>query len=128
MGFVVSKKSPTNIDKHVGQRGLERRSLLGISRNELAQRLGVSYQQVQKYETGTSRLSSTRLYELSNVLEVPIQYFFDGLKKKQRQFTENVLDKRETFDLVRAYWTIGNPKVRKHFISLVESLGNDERA
>ena len=78
----LSRRSPNQIDAHVGLRMRMRRMILGITQESLSERLGVTFQQVQKYERGINRISAGRLYEISVTLAVPVQYFFEGLEQK----------------------------------------------
>ena len=127
------------IDKHVGGRAKLRRHMLGLSQQKLAGALGVSFQQLQKNEGGINRIASSRLFDLSKALEVPIQFFFDEMpaeiaaNARQRGGLVNVaadveLDafaKRETLELVRAYYRIKSPSVRKRVYGLAKALAGD---
>lgn len=129
----------TPIDMHVGSRVRLRRTLLGMSQEKLGHALGLTFQQVQKYERGVNRIGASRLLDLARVLDVPIGFFFDdlppnleGLASTARfssvGFTEiqEGLDsekhRRETTDLVRAYFRISEPMVRKRILDLIKSL------
>ena len=129
---------PTAIDRHVGARVRERRVLLGMSQQALAAKLGVTFQQLQKNERGTNRIGSSRLVDLSNALQVPIQHFFDempeavsasvigkGGKHKYAPPSDeaSVMSRAETIKLVRAYYAIGDAKVRKMVLKLARELG-----
>jgi transcriptional regulator with XRE-family HTH domain len=117
--------------------------MLGMSQEKLAQALGLTFQQVQKYERGTNRVGSSRLYELSKILDVPIQYFFDempaeiaatartgngGFAEAAADYEPDTLAKRETLELVRAYYRIKSPRVRKKVFDLAKTLGRGEDA
>jgi transcriptional regulator with XRE-family HTH domain len=134
---------PNPIDVHVGRRLRLRRTLLGMSQERLAQLLGLTFQQIQKYERGVNRIGSSRLYELGQILDVPISFFFDdmadggrashafapGLAEDTAGFAldgarELQLDKRETLELVRAYNRIADPAVRKRLFELAKALAN----
>ncbi len=115
------------VDAHVGQRIRDRRNERGLSQTEVAKALDVTFQQVQKYERGTNRVAASRLFDLSRILEVQIQYFFDGLENKMRiteDFTENmaILIKNDTVELVEAYYQVTNPHVRRHILSTIRSI------
>ena len=131
---------PRPVDAHVGARVRLRRTMLGMSQEKLAQALGLTFQQVQKYERGTNRVGSSRLYELSKILDVPIQFFFDempaeiaatartgngGFAEAAADYQPDTLAKRETLELVRAYYRIKDPRVRKKVYSLAKTLGRD---
>lgn len=134
---------PNPIDVHVGKRLRLRRTLLGMSQERLGDLLSLTFQQVQKYERGVNRIGSSRLYELGRILDVPISFFFDdmpghaagplaaqpGLAEDSAAFEHDAdidlpLDKRETLELVRAYYRIGNAAVRKRLFELAKALGN----
>ena len=126
------------IDVHVGARLRQRRTLLGMTQTHLGDALGMSFQQVQKYERGTNRISAGRLFYLSGVLDVPVEYFFDdmpsavaasspaqggGKAKKPPSYEPNPMAKRETLELVRAYYKITDPEIRKHLFAMTKTLG-----
>ena len=126
---VVSKPDP--IDVHVGSRVRLRRTLMGMSQEKLGNALGLTFQQIQKYERGANRIGSSRLYKLSQILSVPVSFFFEELpgvqevgfaEDKQEEFESNQLSKRETLELVRAYYRITDPKVRKRMFDLVKAV------
>ncbi len=133
----VARKKPNPIDIHVGSRIRLRRTLLGMSQVKLAEAIGLTSQQVQKYENGATRIAS-RLYGLSRVLDVPVGFFFEDMpasvavgsraqarrKGAARSTSEvDLIAKRETLKLVRAYYKIGDPKVRKRLFELTKALG-----
>ncbi len=127
---------PTAIDRYVGSRVRQQRLLLGLSQSALASKLGVTFQQLQKNEKGTNRIGASRLLQLSLSLGVPIQYFFDdmpeiaavvGVTKGQHAHSppadeESVMARAETIRLVRAYYEIDDPRVRKRVFSLAKTL------
>ena len=109
----VAEYGPHPVDVHVGNRVRLRRTLLGMSQEKLGDALGLTFQQVQKYERGTNRISSSRLYHISLIFGVPVSDFFEGLEKKASgRSPDDVMVKRETLELVRAYYRIRDPKVR----------------
>ena len=129
---------PNPVDIHVGKRLKQRRILLGLSQTQMADMLGISFQQIQKYEKGTNRISASRLVDLSNVLDVNITYFFNEiptnvLKQSPRLMTslneessneikDNPMTKRETLTLVRNYYNITDEKKRRSIITLCKAL------
>lgn len=127
--------NPNPVDIHVGSRVRLRRTLLGMSQEKLGGALGLTFQQVQKYERGTNRIGSSRLYQLSRILDVPVSFFFDDMPDEaaaqgdgmaegaQTRFDQQDLSKRETLELVRAYYRITEPSIRKRLFDLVKSLG-----
>jgi transcriptional regulator with XRE-family HTH domain len=141
-----SRSSP--IDAHVGARIRLRRTLMGMSQERLGEALGLTFQQVQKYERGVNRVGASRLFDLSRVLDVPISFFFDdmpeplagahgggysngsrvaGFAENQDGFgTDELLNRRETLELVRAYYRINEPSVRKRVFDLIKSMGPTE--
>jgi transcriptional regulator with XRE-family HTH domain len=129
-------KLPNPTDKHVGGRVRMRRIMLGISQEKLGDALGITFQQVQKYEKGTNRISASRLQHISHVLQVPIPFFFEGLpsgsgkanKLPDAPFPSYVSDFLATSDglsLTRAYTQITNQKLRRSIVHLVEGLARD---
>jgi transcriptional regulator with XRE-family HTH domain len=126
---------PNPIDIHVGKRVRLRRTLLGMSQEKLGKAISLTFQQVQKYERGTNRIGSSRLYQLSQVLDIPVSYFFDDLPieitarkspgltdVKVASFEGDPLVKRETLELVRAYYRITDPSVRRRIFELVKAV------
>ena len=125
---------PNPIDVHVGSRVRLRRTLLGMSQEKLADAVGLSFQQIQKYERGTNRIGSSRLYQFAQVLDVPVSFFFDGMPTegpaKPQMASEAVLDpfeqdqftRRETLELVRAYYRIRDTRVRARIFDLVKAI------
>ncbi len=130
---------PNPIDVHVGSRVRLRRTLLGMSQEKLGEAIGLTFQQVQKYERGANRIGASRLYDLSRVLDVPVSFFFDdmpdqiqqqsprliaGVAEEPAEFEADPLSKRETLELVRAYYRIADPGVRKRVFELAKALAN----
>ena len=126
------------IDVHVGARVRVRRTLLGMNQTNLGGAIGVTFQQVQKYENGTNRISASRLFNLSRLFDVPIQFFFDdmpaavaasspaqggGKAKKLPSYEPDPMHKRETLELVRAYYKIRDPQIRKRLFAMTKALG-----
>lgn len=130
------KSSPDPVDIHVGARVRLRRTLLGMSQEKLGKALGLTFQQVQKYERGANRIGSSRLYQLSKILDVPVSFFFDemtpdatrkaeGMAEGSKQvFEVDKLSRRETLELVRAYYKIIDPSVRKRIFEMVKAIGS----
>lgn len=135
---VEREHRPSPIDSHVGSRVRLRRTLLGMSQEKLGEALGLTFQQVQKYERGVNRIGASRLFDLARVLDVPISFFFDdmpdalgntaatrrsfGFAEQQEGFDDDALHRRETLELVRAYYRITDPAVRKRVFDLIKSL------
>lgn len=128
------------MDAHVGSRVRLRRMLLGMSQEKLGEQLGLTFQQVQKYEKGVNRIGASRLFELAQVLNVPIQFFYDeaphgeasslppaGMSERpQEGFVIDFLASREGLDLNKAFVRISDPKVRRAIVDLVRALAGDE--
>ncbi len=139
LGYGHGTGIPSPVDVHVGARLRVRRTLLGMTQTKLGDQLGVSFQQMQKYEKGTNRISSSRLYDLARVLDVPIKYFFDdmhiaveasspatkrhGSVKEPPSYEPNPMHKRETLELVRAYYKIKDVNVRNRLRELTKAIG-----
>ena len=126
---------PNPVDVHVGSRVRLRRTLLGMSQERLAEALGLTFQQVQKYERGANRIGASRLHQLSRILEVPVSFFFEemtvaparaasqtGLAEEQAGFAHDPMGRRETLELVRAYYRIPDEKVRKRIFEMVKAV------
>ena len=125
---------PNPIDIHVGSRVRLRRTMLGLSQEKLGEAIGLTFQQVQKYERGANRVGASRLYELSKVLDVEVAYFYEELPKDvaagrvramaemPASFSADPMTKRETLELVRAYYRIAEPRVRKRLFELTKAL------
>ncbi len=110
---IVAQHGPHPVDVHVGGLVRQRRTFLGMNQTDLGKALGVSFQQIQKNERGTNRIGSSRLYQLCHVLDVPIEYFFEELEEVVTASSEDdVMVKRETLELVDAYYRIPDPKMR----------------
>lgn len=122
-----SRTQAKTLDAHVGQRIRDKRNERGMSQTEVANALGVTFQQVLKYERGTNRVGASRLYDLSRILNVPVQIFFEGLENQAdtlRGDAENVvhLIKPDTIELVEAYYKVDNPHVRRQILSTIRSI------
>lgn len=129
---------PNPIDVHVGSRVRLRRTLLGMSQEKLGEAIGLTFQQVQKYERGANRIGASRLFDLSRVLDVPVSFFFDDMpdddegpapvRAEDRHDASAIepdpMAKRETLELVRAYYRITDPHVRKRIFELTKSVAN----
>ncbi|WP_417453320.1 helix-turn-helix domain-containing protein [Kiloniella sp.] len=131
---------PNAVDVHVGQRLRLRRTLLGLSQEKLGEALGLTFQQIQKYERGTNRIGASRLYDLARVLDIDIGYFFDEMtdevshrspgqirgmeaEGEELPFQKDPMARRETLELVRAYYKIEEKTVRKRLLDMAKTLG-----
>jgi transcriptional regulator with XRE-family HTH domain len=119
---------PNPIDVHVGKRIRICRLLLGMNQETLANALGLTFQQIQKYEHGANRVSASRLSAMAEALSVPISYFFDGLSpidapiSAEDKARREQLEQPETIDLVRLYYAIPDPAVRQQFLEMVKAI------
>lgn len=130
--------TPNPVDKHVGMQVRARRALLGYSQERLGDAIGLTFQQVQKYERGTNRVSASRLWDLAAALGVPVSYFFDGLDAESQAealaeyeggnsaFDDDLMGRRETLELVRAYYTISDPAVRRRIYDLARTISRGD--
>lgn len=131
----VKTGKPNPVDIHVGGRVRLRRTMLGMSQEKLGEAIGLTFQQVQKYERGANRIGASRLFELSRVLDVPVSFFFDdmptetALRMARGEANDDVealeldpMAKRETLELVRAYYRITDAGVRKKVFELAKAL------
>ena len=125
----------TEIDLHVGKRLRRRRRLLGLTQEKLANAIGIRFQQIQKYECGANRVTASRVYDLAKALNVSVSYFFEGLPSTMSTDTpandrsaaeEDVMNKRETMELIRAYYGLGE-KSRRRLLDLAKSLQIDTK-
>lgn len=147
---IVTENGPDPIDVHVGQRIRLRRNLVGMTQEQLASAVGVTFQQVQKYERGFNRVSASRLFDIGHVLSVPISFFFQDVDPKIAQerygtlpetfekaggglhlsesesFADDPLSRTETLELVRNYWKIRNEKARSQIFALIKAMAQSE--
>jgi transcriptional regulator with XRE-family HTH domain len=131
----MAGKKPNPVDAHVGSRVRLRRMLLGMSQERLGESMGLTFQQVQKYEKGVNRIGASRLFQISKILDVPVQFFFEeaphvgdgsparGMAEADSEtFILEFLNSREGLELNRAFVKIADPKVRKSVVDLVRAL------
>src|SRR5262249_9382500 len=123
--------NPSPIDIHVGSRVRLRRNMLGLSQEKLGEAIGLTFQQVQKYERGANRIGASRLHDLSQVLDVPVSFFFDDTDPVRapatpagfaEAFDADPLCRRETLELVSAYYRIDDPALRRRLFELARAL------
>jgi transcriptional regulator with XRE-family HTH domain len=136
--MIENKKRPNPTDVHVGSRIRLRRNMLGMSQEKLGESLGITFQQVQKYEKGTNRVGASRLQAIATILEVPVSFFFDdapspgGMPAKgfaeenSTTYIVDFLSSSEGIQLNRAFARITDPKVRRKIIDLVKTLASEE--
>ncbi len=109
------------VDVHVGKRVRHRRWLIGMTQQQLAEKVGIKFQQIQKYETGANRVSASRLWDIAETLEVPVSFFFEGLEEEHKESAGNsmlpadLMGDKEALDLVRSYYAIPENQRRRLF-------------
>lgn len=130
------------IDKHVGERVRMRRMLLGMSQERLGEKLGLTFQQVQKYEKGVNRIGASRLFDLAQVLGVPIQYFYDSMStavsghlsapgfadKPSDTYVADFLSSRDSVELNKAFARITDARIRRSIVDMVRSIAGEDVA
>jgi transcriptional regulator with XRE-family HTH domain len=118
---------PHPVDLHVGQRLRHRRWMAGMTQQQLANAVGIKFQQIQKYESGANRISASRLWDLSRALSVPVSFFFEGLDQSVQTgddaIAADLLSEKETIDLVRAYYGLGEGP-RRRLLDLAKALSD----
>ena len=135
-------RGPDPVDLHVGAQVRARRVLLGLSQEKLAEGLGITFQQVQKYERGSNRISASRLYNMAQLLDVPITFFFEGVDDHKsasfrqvatsasrdagQEFPEDMMRRKETLSLLRHYYSIQDGNLRQRFAELLKGVTRAE--
>lgn len=133
--------NPNPVDIHVGGRLRMRRSMLGMSQESLADAVGLTFQQVQKYERGSNRVSASRLYQFSKILDVPVAYFFEKYGEGDRKsgilnygmadnsqepiLNDDLLLERETHEILRVYYSVTDAKKRREILHIVKSMAEN---
>jgi transcriptional regulator with XRE-family HTH domain len=134
----MAKKLPNLIDEHVGARVRMRRTMLGMSQEKLGEALGITFQQVQKYEKGTNRISASRLHHLSHLLQVSMPFFFEGAPHvpgpsedigvaPSPAYVSEFLASSDGLALIKAFRRIEQPQLRRSIVKLVEEVAGDEQ-
>lgn len=130
-----TRGGPNPIDVHVGSRVRLRRTLLGLSQEKLGNAVDLTFQQIQKYERGANRIGSSRLFQFSKVLQVPVSFFFDDMpeeisgnppglsESKGPKYDDDRFSRRETLELVRGYYRISDTATRKRLFELIKAVG-----
>ena len=135
----MAKKAPNPIDKHVGSRVRMRRMMLSMSQEKLGDALGLTFQQVQKYEKGTNRIGASRLQQISNILQVPVSFFFEGAphvgphyhaggmtEAPSPAYVSDFLATSDGLSLTKAFMRIKNSKLRRRIVDLVEQIAGED--
>lgn len=134
--MTIVKKKPNPVDVHVGSRVKLKRTMLGLSQEKLGDQLGITFQQVQKYEKGTNRIGASRLQDIAAILNTSVGFFFEGapgsgessesgLHEDPANFVVDFLSSSEGLQLNRAFVKISDPQVRRKIIDLVSLLADD---
>ncbi|MFZ3352367.1 MAG: helix-turn-helix transcriptional regulator [Xanthobacteraceae bacterium] len=136
----MAKKAPNPVDKHVGARVRMRRMMLSMSQEKLGDALGLTFQQVQKYEKGTNRIGASRLQQISNILQVPVSFFFDGAphvpgtgrlegmgEAPSPAYVSDFLATSDGLALTKAFMRIHDSKLRRRIVDLVEQIAAGEK-
>ncbi len=135
---MAAKKAPNPIDRHVGSRVRMRRMMLSMSQEKLGDALGLTFQQVQKYEKGTNRIGASRLQQISHILQVPVAFFFEGApdlpgagepgkEMPSPAYVSEFLATSEGLSLTKAFMRIKEPRLRRRIVDLVEAIaGGDD--
>jgi transcriptional regulator with XRE-family HTH domain len=129
----MTKKTPNPIDKHVGSRVRMRRMMISMSQEKLGERLGITFQQVQKYEKGTNRIGASRMHQIANILGVPVSFFYEGAPGADAAaagfadsgnptYLSDFLATSEGHALSKAFMKVSDPKVRRRIVDLVEAM------
>jgi transcriptional regulator with XRE-family HTH domain len=137
---MLTKKTPNPTDKHVGSRVRMRRMMLGMSQEKLGDALGLTFQQVQKYEKGTNRIGASRLQQISQILQVPVAFFFDGApsaptlaradgmgEAPSPAYVSDFLATSDGLALTKAFMRIEDAKLRRRIVDLVEQIASREK-
>ena len=134
----MAKKAPNPIDKHVGSRVRMRRMMLAMSQEKLGDALGLTFQQVQKYEKGANRIGASRLQQISSILQVPVSFFFEGASQLEGSgqseandapspaYVSDFLATSDGLALTKAFMRIPDAKLRRRIVDLVEQIAGDE--
>ena len=137
---MMAKKAPNPTDKHVGSRVRMRRMMLGMSQEKLGNNLGLTFQQVQKYEKGTNRIGASRLQQISSILQVPVSFFFEGASQLEGSgqseandapspaYVSDFLATSDGLALTKAFMRIPDAKLRRRIVDLVEQIAGDDGA
>jgi transcriptional regulator with XRE-family HTH domain len=137
---LMAKKAPNPIDKHVGSRVRMRRMMLAMSQEKLGDALGLTFQQVQKYEKGTNRIGASRLQQISGILQVPVAFFFEGApdlpgsrtgggwEAPSPAYVSDFLATSDGLALTKAFMRIADAKLRRRIVDLVEQIAGEDSA
>ncbi len=133
--------TPHPVDIHVGRRLRQKRTFLGLSQDTVGKKIGVTFQQIQKYERGINRMGASRLYDFAKALGVQVSYFFEGFgdyvnddaasvgmaEPNAQAFEHDNMNNRETLEVMRAYYKIKNPALRKRVVELIKAMSAEDK-
>lgn len=133
--------TPHPVDIHVGRRLRQKRTFLGMSQEAIGKQIGVTFQQIQKYERGINRMGASRLFDFAKALGVPVSYFFEGFgdyvledgaalaaaEPNAQAFEHENVNNRETLEVMRAYYKIKNPALRKRVVELIKAMASEDK-
>lgn len=133
--------TPHPVDIHVGRRLRQKRTFLGLSQDAVGKKIGVTFQQIQKYERGINRMGASRLYDFAKALGVQVSYFFEGFgdyvnddaasvgmaEPNAQAFEHDNMNNRETLEVMRAYYKIKNPALRKRVVELIKAMSAEDK-
>lgn len=133
--------TPHPVDIHVGRRLRLKRTFLGLSQDTVGKKIGVTFQQIQKYERGINRMGASRLYDFAKALGVQVSYFFEGFgdyvnddadavgmaEPNAQSFEHDNMNNRETLEVMRAYYKIKNPALRKRVVDLIKAMSVEDK-
>lgn len=140
--MAIKKQEPTGntIDAHIGRRIQLRRNMIGLSQKDLGEKCGVTFQQIQKYESGANRIVASRLFQIGMILDTPVSFFFSGLPRqvpagdailpRRRRVAEpdndDPLLRNETLQLINLYWKLASDDLRKSVIQLLRNMNGEK--
>jgi transcriptional regulator with XRE-family HTH domain len=136
---MIAKKAPNPTDKHVGARVRMRRMMLSMSQEKLGDALGLTFQQVQKYEKGANRIGASRLQQIAHILQVPVSFFFDGAPNAPGQahdgfseapspaYVSDFLATSDGLALTKAFMRLKDPKLRRRIVDLVQQMAGEDK-
>lgn len=140
MSSTENTSTPHPVDIYVGRRLRMKRTILGLSQESVGKQIGVTFQQIQKYERGINRMGASRLYDFAKALGVQVSYFFEGygdyvieeengmaLAEPNAKFEGEQMNNRETLEVMRAYYRIKNPAVRKRIVDLIKAMAAEDQ-
>ena len=116
------------IDIYVGKRVRFKRKMVGLTQSDLGERVGLTFQQIQKYEKGENRISASKLFQIAQILKTSVSFFFDGYRENvaNDSMEEKTIDDKQSVNLVQSFKSIKNPKLKKRIMMLIESVSDED--